>query len=557
MANTMKALSTVTVGSGGVAYIDFTNIPATYTDLIIKLSARASESSTFQAVRVYINGVDAYISLKGAYGYNSGVGAESLLQNRIGYTSASSATANAFGSGELYFPNYASASYYKMGSAEGVSENNSATAAVTSFNSNRYYSNTPITAIRIAPDNLNWLQYTTATLYGVFNADVSSAPSTPTIGTATGANQSASITFTGVTGAASYTMTSTPGSFTATGTTSPITVTGLTNGTAYTFKVKANNPFGSSGESAASNSVTPAVPIAATPTGYLTATYSALATLRFPFSTQTYSSLSNVAKYGDYANADNSPYDSYKFGNAGSLTAGGNGNGIFKFSFYYETDSVLATTTTYSMFSAGGMTNNGVAAYIMGGMDPTGATGLSTCNKMSYSNDTPAALSTTISPARGGVGGVYNANTAGYIGGGTPNNGPTLYTDITKMTFSTDTASNIGATLSQGLGFNPTSSSTYASTAGYWYGGYIGGGNDTSTINRLAFSSETRSTPANLAAPSRANSAMSKNDTYGFFNAGTGGYGNTQRMTYSSNTMTNLGVTSTYAYGESSNNQGV
>jgi hypothetical protein len=55
----------------------------------------------------------------------------------------------------------------------------------------------------------------------------------------------------------SYTVTSTPGNITATGSASPITVTGLTNGTAYTFKVKATNAIGTGPESAASNSVTP------------------------------------------------------------------------------------------------------------------------------------------------------------------------------------------------------------------------------------------------------------------------------------------------------------
>jgi hypothetical protein len=87
---------------------------------------------------------------------------------------------------------------------------------------------------------------------------VSSAPSAPTIGTATdaGTNDSASITFTGVSGAASYTMTSSPSSITATGTTSPIVVPGLSLGTAYTFSCTATNPLGISGSSAASNSVT-------------------------------------------------------------------------------------------------------------------------------------------------------------------------------------------------------------------------------------------------------------------------------------------------------------
>jgi hypothetical protein len=35
---TMTALSTVTVGAGGAATIDFTSIPQTYTDLIVKIS---------------------------------------------------------------------------------------------------------------------------------------------------------------------------------------------------------------------------------------------------------------------------------------------------------------------------------------------------------------------------------------------------------------------------------------------------------------------------------------------------------------------------------------
>jgi hypothetical protein len=122
---------------------------------------------------------------------------------------------------------------------------------------NYFSSTSPITSVSIFGDNGNLVEHSTFTLYGVFNQDVSAAPSTPTIGTATAGAGTASVAFTGVSGAASYTATSTPSSITSTGTTSPIAVTGLTNGTAYTFKVKANNPFGSSLESASSNSVTP------------------------------------------------------------------------------------------------------------------------------------------------------------------------------------------------------------------------------------------------------------------------------------------------------------
>ena len=90
-------------------------------------------------------------------------------------------------------------------------------------------------------------------------------PDAPTIGTATGANASASVTFTAPTniggGAITgYTVISSPGSITGTGTSSPVTVSGLSNGTAYTFTVVATNAYGTGSASAASNSATPAAP---------------------------------------------------------------------------------------------------------------------------------------------------------------------------------------------------------------------------------------------------------------------------------------------------------
>jgi hypothetical protein len=87
-------------------------------------------------------------------------------------------------------------------------------------------------------------------------------PNAPTIGTATGGDASASVTFTapsnvGGSAISSYTAISTPDGVTASAASSPISVTGLTNGTAYTFAVWATNTYGPSAFSAASGSVTP------------------------------------------------------------------------------------------------------------------------------------------------------------------------------------------------------------------------------------------------------------------------------------------------------------
>lgn len=103
----------------------------------------------------------------------------------------------------------------------------------------------------------------TITISSAGGSGTVTVPGAPTIGAATAGNGQAVVTFSTpasngggtITG---YTVTSSPGGITGTGVSSPITVTGLTNGTAYTFTVRATNSAGTGSASAASNSVTPA-----------------------------------------------------------------------------------------------------------------------------------------------------------------------------------------------------------------------------------------------------------------------------------------------------------
>lgn len=96
-------------------------------------------------------------------------------------------------------------------------------------------------------------------------------PTTPTIGSASAGSGSASVSFTPSTyigkGTVTYIATSSPGSITGSNTASPITVSGLSDGTAYTFTVRAQTPYGVSSESSASsNSATPVTPAGLVPT---------------------------------------------------------------------------------------------------------------------------------------------------------------------------------------------------------------------------------------------------------------------------------------------------
>ena len=182
MPNTIVPIASVTVGSGGVASVAFTSIPQTYTDLVVKASARSTSADNFQVIRFYFNGVES--SAREMYGTNTTVGSASISQNRVGYTSAGNNTANTFGNAEIYIPEYTSSSKHKSGSADAVSENNGAVSVLT-LTANVYSSNSPVTSLTFFPDAGNWAQHSTFTLYGVIKYAETGTGSKATGGTVT------------------------------------------------------------------------------------------------------------------------------------------------------------------------------------------------------------------------------------------------------------------------------------------------------------------------------------------------------------------------------------
>lgn len=91
------------------------------------------------------------------------------------------------------------------------------------------------------------------------------APGAPTGVSAVAGNAQATVSFTppvnnGGSPITSYTVLSVAGGFSATGAASPIVVTGLTNGVAYSFRVRATNSLGAGIQSGASAPVTPIAP---------------------------------------------------------------------------------------------------------------------------------------------------------------------------------------------------------------------------------------------------------------------------------------------------------
>lgn len=169
MANTYKAIATVTVGAGGAANIEFTSIPSTYTDLILKLSSRSSEDSTITKFQFNNDTSTANYSQRRIYGAGSG-SVSSDTQTSNGWinpvaSNKSSYTASTFSNVEFYIPNYAG-SANKSISADAVTENN-ATESFATLTAGLWSQTSAITSIKVSPNSTTFAQYSTATLYGI------------------------------------------------------------------------------------------------------------------------------------------------------------------------------------------------------------------------------------------------------------------------------------------------------------------------------------------------------------------------------------------------------
>jgi hypothetical protein len=172
MATTHLLIASYTVGSGGAANIDFTSIPATYTDLLVKLSGRTTSNygNTFAQTDMSLNGT-GYSVDRVLIGYNGSAGSNNGgVGSTYGVTS-SSATTYAFGNTEIYIPSYTS-SNVKTISVDGVAETNSATAPIISFNSTRFNVTSAINRVTITPTSSagSFAEFTTAYLYGIKNS---------------------------------------------------------------------------------------------------------------------------------------------------------------------------------------------------------------------------------------------------------------------------------------------------------------------------------------------------------------------------------------------------
>jgi len=170
MANTYTLISS-NILSSSAASVTFSSIPATYTDLVLKVSAR-SNGSSYTLVGKF-NGTTAnysatFLQSNGST-VSSSAGSAQAAAYLYGGVNLSTTTANTFASAEIYIPSYLS-SANKPYSTFAANETN-ASAADMFAHANLWSNTSAITSIEFSlTGGNNFVSGSSFYLYGIKNS---------------------------------------------------------------------------------------------------------------------------------------------------------------------------------------------------------------------------------------------------------------------------------------------------------------------------------------------------------------------------------------------------
>jgi hypothetical protein len=174
MPTTYNFISSITVGSGGVASVTLSSIPQTYTDLQLVFSPHTTRGGYINAdMNLSINSSNASITSKQIFSSSTGVnsnGGQALFQG--GYDGIGANQSLVFGPTTIYFPNYTNSAVKSYG-VDFTAEGNTADKdqARNGFSAGLNSSTAAITSISIAPNSgTDFVQGSTFYLYGIKNS---------------------------------------------------------------------------------------------------------------------------------------------------------------------------------------------------------------------------------------------------------------------------------------------------------------------------------------------------------------------------------------------------
>lgn len=169
---TYNLIAKQTIGAGGASSVTFSSIPQTYTDLKVVYSVRCSDTSNnWNVLLGYFNTDSTSGNYPGItlYAYSTTTGS-TTVNKWFGYLPNGNKTANTFGNGEFYVPNYSVNGVSKSVSVDSVTESNSATLVPSQLTATRWTGTNPINSMTFTCDAGNFVEFSTFYLYGILKA---------------------------------------------------------------------------------------------------------------------------------------------------------------------------------------------------------------------------------------------------------------------------------------------------------------------------------------------------------------------------------------------------
>lgn len=161
---TMQLIQHQELGSSQTS-ITFSSIPQTFTDLYLVFSLRSNNGSGDNEIFLNINGSAGTDTVLYSFGSSGNGSNSSGTQMRL-VAAGGTSTANTFGTGHLYIPNYTS-SVSKAVQVESASETNATTNIGFYVTAGLPTNTSPVTSIALNCVGNSWVQFSSATLYGI------------------------------------------------------------------------------------------------------------------------------------------------------------------------------------------------------------------------------------------------------------------------------------------------------------------------------------------------------------------------------------------------------
>lgn len=173
MANTFVKIASNTL-TATTSSVTFSSIPQTYTDLVLKISARDNNGSNWGGGYLRFNGDSTSgnyngIQLAGlgsSVSNSTGSGSWGTNYMLAGRANGGTSTSNTFGNSEIYIPSYTSTTTQKIVSSNDTTENN-ATSALMAIVAGIWLSTAAITSIEVLTPGALYQINSTFTLYGI------------------------------------------------------------------------------------------------------------------------------------------------------------------------------------------------------------------------------------------------------------------------------------------------------------------------------------------------------------------------------------------------------